>query len=122
MIFEKVEKVGKECEELSTYYKKIGFEILSKKFDDMASLCKEMLAFKPNMEKINSLEYSKSDMDEAVAKTILKVKKELLEQLDDFYNSGEDTHLETIDLINDAIRSSLGEKAVALLNKYEENT
>lgn len=122
MIFERVEKVEKECEELSTYYKKIGFEILSKKFDDMASLCKEMLALKPNMERVNSLEYSKSDMDEAVAKTILKVKKELLEQLDDFYNSGEDAHLETIDLINDAIKSSLGEKAVALLNKYEENT
>ena len=122
MIFEKVEKVGKECEELSTYYKNIGFEILSKKFANMASLCKEMLAFKPNIEKINSTTYSESDVDEAVVKTILNVKKELLEDLDDFYNSNEDTHMETVDLINSAISKSLGDSRIELLKKYEEDT
>lgn len=121
MLFEKIEKVGKECEELSTHYKNIGFEILSKKFDNMASLCKEMLTFKPNMEKINAATYSESDVDEAVVKAILKVKKELLENLDDFYNSDEDTHMETTELIDSAINKSLGSNRIELLKKYEED-
>lgn len=122
MIFEKIEKVRKEYEELSTYYENIGFEILSKKFDNMASLCKEMLTFKPIIEKINSNTYSDSDIDEAVVKTILNVKKELLENLDDFYNSDEDTHMETVDLIDSAINKSLGSSRIELLKKYEEDT
>jgi hypothetical protein len=122
MIFEKVEKVGKECGELSTYYKSIGFENLSKKFDNMASLCKEMLMFKPNIEKINSATYSESDVDEAVVKTVLNVKKELLENLDDFYNSNEDTHMETVELIDSAINKSLGSSRIELLKKYEEDS
>lgn len=122
MIFEKIEKARKECEELSTYYENIGFEILSKKFDNMASLCKEMLTVKPVIEKINSNTYSDSDIDEAVVKTILNVKKELLENLDDFYNSDEDTHMETVDLIDSAINKSLGSSRIELLKKYEEDT
>lgn len=122
MIFEKIEKARKECEELSTYYENIGFEILSKKFDNMASLCKEMLTVKPVIEKINSNTYSESDIDEAVVKTILNVKKELLENLDDFYNSDEDTHMETVDLIDSAINKSLGSSRIELLKKYEEDT
>lgn len=121
MLFEKIEKVGKECEELSNHYKSIGFEILSKKFENMASLCKEMLTFKPNMEKINSATYSESDVDEAVVKAILNVKKELLEDLDDFYNSDEDTHMETTELIDSAINKSLGSSRIELLKKYEED-
>ncbi len=121
MTVETLQKAREEYKSMSDYYTGISFPILAGRFQSMVDLCSDMIKLVESFDKFKEESFSKSDVDNAVIKSVSKVRNELLETLDDFYTSGDDAHLETTDLVDDAIKKALGEKGAELIKSFKED-
>ena len=121
MTVDRLQKAKETYKSESEYFNRISFTVLAEKFKDMSDLCSDMIEVQTNYDKLLSDgKFSKEDMDKEVIKSVAKIRRELLDTLDDFYTSGEDAHMETVDLIDTVIKNALGEEGMESIKSYKE--